>query len=53
MEKQIMYVFKISNKKTGQETTTSAVSLKKAINNVRFTRKELYYKIADYTGVIV
>ena len=27
--------------------------LQKAINNVRFVRKELYYKIADYTGVIV
>lgn len=48
-----MYVFRITNKKTGQTTTTSAVSLEKAINNVRFTRKELYYKIADYTGVMV
>ena len=52
MKKQ-MYEFKVTNKKTGQVTKTSAVSVEKAINNVRFTRKELYYKIADYTGVMV
>lgn len=52
MKKQ-MFEYEITNKKTGQTTKTTAVSLEKAINNVRFVRKELYYKIADYKGVVV
>ena len=46
-------VYKITNVRTGQTTTTTAVSLRKAINNVRFVRKELYFKITDYKGCIV
>lgn len=46
-----MRVYRVINKRTGQTTTTSAVSAQKAINNVRFVRKELYYKIADYKAV--
>ena len=48
-----MFVYRITNKKTGQTTETSAVSVEKAINNVRFVRKELYNKIADYKAVLI
>lgn len=44
--------YKVTNKKTGQITVTSAVSAQKAINNVRFTRKELYNGISAYKAVI-
>lgn len=45
-------VFKVTNKKTGQITVTTAVSPQKAINNVRFTRKELYNEIDAYKAVV-
>ena len=46
-------IYKVTNKKTGQVTTTTAVSAQKAINNVRFTRKELYNGIAAYKAVLI